>query len=47
MKNSVHLYLKENQEAVLHGDSLPKNAATSLSPEQRFWGISVLQRAQD
>ena len=31
----------------LHGDTLPKNAATSLSPEQRFWGISVLQRAQD
>jgi phage-related protein (TIGR01555 family) len=31
----------------LHGDTLPKDSATSLSPERRFWGISVLQRAED
>jgi phage-related protein (TIGR01555 family) len=31
----------------LHGDTLPKDAQSSLSPEQRFWGISVLQRADE
>jgi phage-related protein (TIGR01555 family) len=31
----------------LHGDTLPKQAETSLSPEQRFWGISILQRAEE
>jgi phage-related protein (TIGR01555 family) len=31
----------------MHGDTLPKNSVTALSPEQRFWGISVLQRAEN
>ena len=30
-----------------HGDTLPRQSETSLSPEQRFWGVSVLQRAED
>jgi len=31
----------------LHGDTLPRSTETALSQEQRFWGISVLQRADD
>jgi phage-related protein (TIGR01555 family) len=31
----------------LHGDTLPRGSASSLTAEQRFWGISVLQRAED
>jgi phage-related protein (TIGR01555 family) len=31
----------------IHGDTLPRKAAASLSPESRYWGISVLQRAED
>jgi phage-related protein (TIGR01555 family) len=31
----------------LHGDTLPRTSQTALSQEQRFWGISVLQRAED
>jgi phage-related protein (TIGR01555 family) len=31
----------------LHGDTLPRKSAASLSPDDRYWGISVLQRADD
>jgi len=31
----------------LHGDTLPRRSETSLSPEQRFWGVSILQRADE
>jgi phage-related protein (TIGR01555 family) len=31
----------------LHGDTLPKRAMTTLSSDRRYWGISVLQRAQE
>jgi phage-related protein (TIGR01555 family) len=31
----------------LHGDTLPRHSAAALSAEQRYWGISVLQRASD
>jgi len=30
----------------MHGDDLPKRSETTLSQEQRFWGISVIQRAE-
>jgi len=30
----------------MHGDDLPKRSETILSQEQRFWGISVIQRAE-
>jgi phage-related protein (TIGR01555 family) len=31
----------------LHGDTLPRSSETALTQEQRFWGISILQRAED
>jgi phage-related protein (TIGR01555 family) len=31
----------------MHGDVLPRRSENSLTQEQRFWGISVLQRAED
>jgi phage-related protein (TIGR01555 family) len=31
----------------IHGDTLPRKAAASLSAEDRYWGISVLQRAEE
>jgi phage-related protein (TIGR01555 family) len=31
----------------LHGDTLPRKAAATLSAEDRYWGISVLQRAEE
>jgi phage-related protein (TIGR01555 family) len=31
----------------LHGDTLPRKAAASLGADDRYWGISVLQRAGD
>jgi phage-related protein (TIGR01555 family) len=31
----------------LHGDTLPRKAAATLSADNRYWGISVLQRAED
>jgi phage-related protein (TIGR01555 family) len=31
----------------LHGDTLPRKSATDISAEKRYWGISVLQRAED
>ena len=31
----------------MHGDILPRRSETALSPEQRFWGISILQRADE
>jgi phage-related protein (TIGR01555 family) len=31
----------------LHGDTLPSGAKMTLTAEQRYWGISVLQRAND
>jgi len=30
----------------MHGDDLPKRSETILTQEQRFWGISVIQRAE-
>jgi phage-related protein (TIGR01555 family) len=30
----------------MHGDILPRRSENSLTQEQRFWGISVLQRAE-
>jgi len=30
----------------MHGDVLPRRSENSLTQEQRFWGISVLQRAE-
>jgi phage-related protein (TIGR01555 family) len=30
----------------LHGDVLPKRSENTLTSEQRFWGVSVLQRAE-
>ena len=31
----------------MHGDTLPRRSETALSPEQRFWGVSILQRADE
>jgi phage-related protein (TIGR01555 family) len=31
----------------IHGDTLPRKAAAALSADDRYWGISVLQRAED
>jgi phage-related protein (TIGR01555 family) len=31
----------------IHGDTLPRKSAAALSADDRYWGISVLQRAQD
>ena len=31
----------------MHGDILPRRSESSISQEQRFWGISILQRAKD
>jgi phage-related protein (TIGR01555 family) len=31
----------------LHGDTLPRKSAAALSAEDKYWGISVLQRAED
>jgi phage-related protein (TIGR01555 family) len=31
----------------IHGDTLPRKAAAALSADNRYWGISVLQRAED
>ena len=31
----------------IHGDTLPRKAAATLSADNRYWGISVLQRAED
>jgi phage-related protein (TIGR01555 family) len=31
----------------LHGDTLPRKSAAALSADDRYWGISVLQRADD
>lgn len=31
----------------LHGDTLPRHSVTGISTESRYWGISVLQRAND
>jgi phage-related protein (TIGR01555 family) len=31
----------------LHGDTLPRKAAATLGADDRYWGISVLQRADD
>jgi phage-related protein (TIGR01555 family) len=31
----------------IHGDTLPSGAKTTLTAEQRYWGISVLQRADE
>jgi phage-related protein (TIGR01555 family) len=31
----------------LHGDTLPRKSASALSPDDRYWGISVLQRSDD
>ena len=31
----------------LHGDTLPRKAAAALGADDRYWGISVLQRADD
>jgi phage-related protein (TIGR01555 family) len=31
----------------LHGDTLPRKAAATLSADDRYWGISVLQRADE
>ena len=31
----------------LHGDTLPRHAITGVSSENRYWGISALQRAND
>lgn len=31
----------------LHGDTLPRHSITGISTENRYWGISVLQRAND
>jgi phage-related protein (TIGR01555 family) len=31
----------------IHGDTLPRKAAAALSADDRYWGISVLQRADD
>ncbi len=31
----------------LHGDTLPKRAMAGISSENRYWGINVLQRAND
>jgi phage-related protein (TIGR01555 family) len=31
----------------IHGDTLPRKSATTLSADDRYWGISVLQRAED
>ncbi|MBR1715622.1 MAG: DUF1073 domain-containing protein [Treponema sp.] len=31
----------------LHGDTLPRHAITGISSENRYWGISALQRAND
>jgi phage-related protein (TIGR01555 family) len=31
----------------IHGDTLPRKAAATLGADDRYWGISVLQRAND
>lgn len=31
----------------LHGDTLPRHSMTGISAENRYWGISALQRAND
>jgi phage-related protein (TIGR01555 family) len=31
----------------LHGDTLPRKSSATLSADDRYWGISVLQRAED
>jgi phage-related protein (TIGR01555 family) len=31
----------------IHGDTLPRKAAATLSADNRYWGISVLQRAEE
>jgi phage-related protein (TIGR01555 family) len=31
----------------IHGDILPRKAAATLGADDRYWGISVLQRAED
>lgn len=31
----------------LHGDTLPRHSITGISSENRYWGISALQRAND
>jgi phage-related protein (TIGR01555 family) len=31
----------------IHGDTLPRKAAAALSADDRYWGISVLQRAEE
>lgn len=31
----------------LHGDTLPRHSMTGISQENRYWGISALQRAND
>jgi phage-related protein (TIGR01555 family) len=31
----------------LHGDTLPRKSAATLAADDRYWGISVLQRAND
>jgi phage-related protein (TIGR01555 family) len=31
----------------IHGDRLPSGATRTLTPEQRYWGISVLQHVDD
>jgi phage-related protein (TIGR01555 family) len=31
----------------IHGDTLPRKSAAALSADDRYWGISVLQRAED
>ena len=31
----------------LHGDTLPRHSVTGISAENRYWGISALQRAND
>ena len=44
----IHIQLVHYTRIIeLHGDILPKRSETTLSPEQRFWGISILQRAEE
>jgi phage-related protein (TIGR01555 family) len=31
----------------IHGDTLPRKSAATLGADDRYWGISVLQRAED
>lgn len=47
-KNTTHtMFVHHSRLIELHGDTLPRHSVTGISAENRYWGISALQRVND